>query len=153
MKMVSFIAKHRWARAQLIINNVQHRTYATDRIAWLGTNMDLISGFVLVLIAILTSIYVYFKYSYTYWKSRGIPYEEPSFPFGNIKGLGKTLHPGHFIKNLYDKYKPSGAKLCGVYFFANPNVVILDLDLVKSIMVKDFALFDSRGCWFSNQWV
>lgn len=107
--------------------------------------MDLISGFILVLIAILTTIYAYFKYSYTYWKSKGVPYEEPSIPYGNIKGLGSSIHPGDFIKNIYDKYKPTGAKLCGVYFFANPTAVILDLDLVKSILVKDFNSFDERG--------
>ena len=112
--------------------------------------MGLISGFLLILITILTSIYAYFKYSYTYWKSKGIPCDKPSIPFGNAKGLGSDINPGHFIKNLYDKYKPTGAKLCGVYFFTNPIAVILNLDLVKNIMVKDFAVFDERGLYAYN---
>lgn len=113
--------------------------------------MDLIGGFILGVIAILTSVYAYFKYSYTYWKSKGIPCDEPSIPFGNAKGLGANINPGHFIKNLYDKYKPTGAKLCGVYFFVKPTAVILDLDLVKSIMVKDFTSFDERGSYIHVQ--
>lgn len=109
--------------------------------------MDLISGFILVLITVLTSIYAYFKYSYMYWKSKGVPCDEPTFPYGNARGLGATINAGHFIKNLYDKYKPTGAKLCGVYFFANPTAVLLDLDLVKSVLVKDFTSFDERGLY------
>lgn len=109
--------------------------------------MDLISGFILVLMTILTSVYAYFKYSYTYWKSRGIPCDEPSIPYGNANGLGTNINPGHFIKNLYDKYKATGAKICGVYFFTKPTAVILDLDLVKSVLVKDFTNFDERGLY------
>lgn len=110
--------------------------------------MEVISVTILVLISILTLFYAYFKYSFEYWKARNIPYEEPLIPYGNIKTFGKTIHPSRFLKNVYDKYKPSGAKLCGLYFFARPVAVLLDLDLVKHVLVKDFNNFNDRGLYY-----
>lgn len=107
--------------------------------------MDLIGAIGLVLISLLSIFYAFFKYSFDYWKSRGVPCDEPSIPFGNIKELGKTIHTGQFSKNLYDKYKPTGAKLCGAYFFHRPVAILLDLELVKNVLVRDFSNFDERG--------
>lgn len=113
--------------------------------------MELIGALCLVLISIAALLYVYFKNAFEYWKSRDIPCEEPSIPYGTMKGFGKTIHPSLFIKRLYDKYKPSGAKLCGIYFFARPVAVLLDLDLVKHVMVKDFANFNERGIYYNEE--
>lgn len=108
-------------------------------------NMDLLGAIAIISISIVTAIYAFFKYSFQYWKSRGIPYDEPSIPYGNISGLGKVIHPSHFVKNAYDRHRSSGAKLCGVYFFARPVAILLDLELIKTILIKDFALFNERG--------
>lgn len=107
--------------------------------------MDFISGIVLVIISIISIWYGYFKYSFQYWKSRGVLCDEPSIPHGNTKTLGRVLHQGHFFKQIYDKYKAIGAKLCGVYVSTRPMAVILDLELVKNILVKDFNNFNERG--------
>lgn len=111
--------------------------------------MDLFSAIALVCISIGIGFYAFFKYSFQYWKFYGIPYDEPSIPFGNIKGLGEIIHPSQFMKNLYDKHKSSGAKMCGTYFFARPVAILLDLELTKTILVKDFVHFDERG-WFKH---
>lgn len=107
--------------------------------------MDWFGAIAIISISIVTIFCAFFKYSFQYWKSKGVPYEEPSIPYGNIKGFGKVISPSHFVKNIYDKYKSSGAKLCGIYFFAQPVAIILDLELVKAILIKDFAYFDDRG--------
>lgn len=115
--------------------------------------MELIGAILLVLITLVSIFYAFFKYSFDYWKSRGIPHDEPVIPFGNIKGLGKTLHTGQFSKRLYDKFKPTGAKLCGAYFFHRPIAIIIEIELVKTILVREFSNFDERGLFilFSNQ--
>ncbi|XP_031629400.1 cytochrome P450 6a9-like [Contarinia nasturtii] len=113
--------------------------------------MELISVSILVFISILTLLYAYFKYSFGYWKSKNVPYDEPSIPFGNIKNLGKTIHLTQFAKNAYDKYKPTGAKICGLYVFARPMALILDLDLVKSILIKDFSNFYEKGFYYNEE--
>lgn len=112
--------------------------------------MDLLSAIVLVFVSILTIVYGYFKYSFGYWKQRNVPYDEPSIPYGNIKGVEKTLHLSECVKRIYDKCKPSGAKLFGMYFFARPLAVLLDADLIKNVMIKDFDNFDERGI-YSNE--
>lgn len=107
--------------------------------------MELISSIVLVLISLLTGIYAYFKYSFQYWKRKGVHFDEPSFPYGNIWGLGTSMHQRKFTQRLYAKYKPSGAKLCGVYFFNVPVAILFDLEVIKGVLVRDFTNFDDRG--------
>lgn len=101
----------------------------------------------IIAISLILILYFFgiFKNPYAYWRSKGVPYEEPTFPYGNTKDFGKTIHPSSFFKNLYDKYKPTGAKICGAYFFHRPWVIILDIELVKNILVKDFKNFSERG--------
>lgn len=101
------------------------------------------------LVTIAGLIFAYFKVSFNYFKSRGIKILEPSFPFGNIRGFGKTIHPCVAVKNVYDKFKGT-EKLCGMYFFARPVVVILDLALVKNVLIKDFSNFVERGLYYNE---
>lgn len=109
--------------------------------------MDLINGFLLAVISIATIIYAYLKYTFSYWKYRNVPCDEPTIPYGNAKGLGKDIHIGKFIQNLYNKYKPTGVKFFGVYMSINPTAVIMDLELIKNILVKDFNIFNDRGLY------
>lgn len=107
--------------------------------------MEFLGAVIVVLISLLSIFYAFFKHSFDYWKSRGIPYDEPSIPFGNIRGLGRTIHTGQFSKNLYNKYKPTGALLCGAYFFHRPIAILIDLELIKNVLMRDFSNFDERG--------
>lgn len=111
----------------------------------------IISVSVLVFISLLTILYAYFKYSFEYWKLRNVPCDDnPSMPYGNIKNLGKTINRSNFTKNYYDKYKPTGEKICGLYFFSRPVALLLDLELVKNVLVKDFANFNDRGIYYNE---
>lgn len=83
----------------------------------------------------------------SYWKKINVPHIEPKIPYGNLEGVGEQFHVTYVIKNIYDKFKGTGAKLCGVYFYMRPIAIILDLDLIKNILVKDFANFTDRGLY------
>lgn len=104
---------------------------------------------ILIFVSLLL-LFGYFKYSFRYWKIKGIPHDEPIIPYGNTKELGKTIHPSQFTKSLYDKYKPTGAKICGTYFFTRPWAILLDLEVVRKVLVKDFDNFNERGSFFIN---
>lgn len=108
--------------------------------------MELISAFAVVLISFVTILYGYFKYSFQYWKSKNVPFDEPSIPFGNLKDKRPTQI--HFSEYFYNKYKNKGCKLCGMYFFARPLAILLDLDLIKDVLIKDFAYFPERGHYY-----
>lgn len=113
--------------------------------------MDPLSIIVFGFLSIVSIVYLYFKYSFGYWKSKGVPYDEPSIPFGSIAGVGKTLGMFEITKNIYDKFKPTRAKLCGAFFFARPIAILFDLELIKTVLIKDFSNFISRGAFYYNE--
>lgn len=99
----------------------------------------------------LISLFGYLKWIVLgYWKFRDVPHDKPIFFLSNKFNFSgqKINHPSIFFKNLYDKYKPTGAKICGTYFFTRPWAIILDRELVKNILVKDFHKFSDRGTYF-----
>lgn len=79
-----------------------------------------------------------------YWRRRGIPYEEPAFLLGNIKDVGTKRHLYEPLREVYDKFKGSGP-FCGFFLLVQPVAMVLDLDLAKNILIKDFHHFDNRG--------
>lgn len=112
--------------------------------------MNLLSCFAIVSISILTLLFLYVKFSFSYWKSRNVPYKEPIFPFGNVKGVGRTVHIGDLMQNIYKEFKGKH-RICGIYFITRPAAMILDLDLIKNILIRDFSNFDERGIYYNEK--
>lgn len=79
----------------------------------------------------------------------GVPYEEPEIPSGNVKGLGKTANMYEITDRLYRQFKGK-CKIYGMYLFVQPSAVVMDLDLIKTILVKDFNSFSDRD-FFHNE--
>lgn len=106
------------------------------------------------LISLLTIVslllYSYIKRSYSYWRSYGVPYNEPQFPYGNIAGLGKSLTFVEFTNSFYTQFK-NASPLCGLYFFTRPIAILFDLDLIKAVLVKDFATFNDRNFYYNDK--
>lgn len=113
--------------------------------------MEFVGASVIFLITILTVLYGYLEFSYKYWKSRGIPHDKPKTLYGNVEGFGTTVNQAVFTKKIYDKYKSTGAKLAGLYFFIRPIALLLDLDLIKHVLVKDFNNFNDRGIYYNEK--
>ncbi|XP_059618287.1 probable cytochrome P450 6d5 [Phlebotomus argentipes] len=111
-------------------------------------NMALIFDSVLLDIAALLSfcavgLYFYFKHIYSYWDRRNVKSIKPVIPFGNIKDaiLLKTT----FAENFVDIYNSTDEPVIGVYAINQPGLMIRDIHLVRSIMIKDFQYFHDRG--------
>ncbi|XP_058819736.1 cytochrome P450 6a8-like [Topomyia yanbarensis] len=104
--------------------------------------------FYFVLLAVSLAFY-WVGRRYAYWKQRGVPYVEPSFPFGNITQMRKR-HIALLMQDAYLQLKDCGKKFGGVFFFINPVAIILDLDFAKDVFVKDFQYFHDRGV-YSNE--
>lgn len=102
------------------------------------------------IIAIPTAIYLFYKRSFSYFSSRKIPHVQPSFPFGNVKGIGRTAQMGQMIQHFYDRFKAID-KVCGVYFFAQPVYILCDLDVIKDVLVKNFNQFHDRGLYHNER--
>jgi len=87
-------------------------------------------------------LYCYFKSKYTYWKSRGVPYKEPTFPLGNIFDSVRSGEPaGKYIAKLYNEFR---GPYFGFFAFAQPFLVLKDPDIIKRVLIKDFHIFPNR---------
>ncbi|XP_062552473.1 probable cytochrome P450 6a14 [Armigeres subalbatus] len=98
----------------------------------------------------LTLAVLWVRKRYSYWKERGIPYSEPSFPAGNIRGVGRTQHLSTQMQRCYNELKGKGP-VGGVFFFINPVALATDLDLIKNVLVKDFQYFHDRSIYHNEK--
>lgn len=89
----------------------------------------------------------YYKWSFLYFKRKNIPYKEPSFPLGNIS-LKKPFFIA--IDDVYKKIKQVGEKHAGFYILTKPFYMIIDPDIIRKVLAKDFSHFVDRGI-FSNE--
>ncbi|KAF5298399.1 hypothetical protein FQR65_LT01177 [Abscondita terminalis] len=48
---------------------------------------------------------------------------------------------GEVLAEIYTEFKKKRRKYAGFYFLYKPNLIIIDLDLIKTIMTKDFNYF------------
>lgn len=102
--------------------------------------------FLTLVIGVVTVLYLYLRHKMNYWKDRGIPCMEPSLLLGNLDGVGEKIHNNVNVQLVYEKFK-IGNKFCGYFLLQSPRLIILDLDLIKNILIKDFNNFVDRGVY------
>jgi len=89
---------------------------------------------------LLWALYWYLTMTYDYWKKKGIYYKEPTIIFGNIKD--RLLFRKSFHENQRDVYMSfKGHKFAGLFEGRRPRLIVLDPELIKHIMVRDFQHF------------
>ncbi|KAJ8913636.1 hypothetical protein NQ315_007353 [Exocentrus adspersus] len=98
----------------------------------------------------LAVIYTYFKWKYQYWKWRNVPYFEPTIPFGSLGNPFTTAFEEELV-NIYQKAKARGWKYCGLYTLQMPLLLIIDWDLVRRVLSKDFQYFSDRGTYTNEK--
>ncbi|XP_058794364.1 cytochrome P450 6A1-like [Phymastichus coffea] len=112
---------------------------------------EYLSTAIVIVTTIFVIVYLYFKYiSFNYWKKLNVPYESPSFPFGNVPisyFLG-YLPIGDLVKATYDRFKKH--PFHGIYIFHKPILVVNDPELVKIVLIRDFSKFIDRG-WYHDE--
>lgn len=110
-----------------------------------------LSSILLCVSTFLTIIFLYFKFSFQYWESKKVPSVEASIPFGSSPNPFWSKKP--LFEQLYSFYrdlKTKNAKHFGMYLFAKPVYVPMDLELVKSVLTKDFSNFSDRGVYVNE---
>ncbi|XP_013117658.2 cytochrome P450 6a8 [Stomoxys calcitrans] len=95
-------------------------------------------------IGLCTLVYGWMKSRMLYWRRRGIPYEDPDFLVGNTKGIGTHKHMRQTLREFYRKFKASGP-FGGFFFMLQPVAIVLDMDLVENILIKDCHAFDNNN--------
>lgn len=95
-------------------------------------------------------IYLYLRHKFSYFDRHGIlGIKKNSWVFGNLNDLGKR--PIYeMIHDKYIEFKGRGA-IGGLYFFTEPAYLIMDPNILKDIMVKDFDYFHDRGVFVDEK--
>lgn len=107
--------------------------------------------FVAALATVILFVYLKVQKNYKYWSDRGILHDTPKFFMGSLIGLGKTRSLTEIVRYYYVKYHNSGLPFVGFYVFFRPTAFIIDLDLVKNILVKDFNYFCERDLYYNEK--
>lgn len=101
----------------------------------------ILSTTVIVLVSIL--IHLKLKEKYSYWKYKGVIHEEPSFLFGSYRNYAlQKEYIGYVVQKICAKYP--NEPFIGAYFGTEPVIIVKDLELVKTVMAKEFNHFNSR---------
>jgi cytochrome P450 family 6 len=107
--------------------------------------------FFLTLFVILISLVAFMIHRrFKTFERDGFIYDQPKFPFGNLNNIKIGNHPAQIIQKLYLKFKGK-SPVAGIFFFLQPNVLILDLDVVKDILIRNFDNFRNRGLYFNER--
>uniref|UniRef100_A0A1I8QBH3 Cytochrome P450 n=1 Tax=Stomoxys calcitrans TaxID=35570 RepID=A0A1I8QBH3_STOCA len=101
-----------------------------------------ILGLIVVIVLIL-----YLISFHTYWQRRGVCQLTPLPLVGNYQGLGSSYHFRDVNQHLYNHFKSKGQAFGGIYVFMKRAALMVDLDLIKQILIKDFANFPDRGVY------
>lgn len=106
---------------------------------------------ILALIALaFLLLYVWKQHVYTFWSKRGFVSAPTSFPFGNLKGFGTKIPAAIGFDRLYKDFKGK-AKVLGLYFFLSPTLLVIDIELVKNVFIRDFTSFHDRGFYYNKE--
>uniref|UniRef100_A0A1L8EFJ0 Putative cytochrome p450 n=1 Tax=Haematobia irritans TaxID=7368 RepID=A0A1L8EFJ0_HAEIR len=93
---------------------------------------------------------LYLKKKHSYWQSLGIACEEPHFIFGNLWGIQTKRGFWEVWEQYYNRFKGTGP-FAGFYWFFKPAVFVLDIELIKQILIKDFSNFTDRGFYHNEK--
>lgn len=107
-----------------------------------------------VLIAIFTLIFLlvsFIKYRHGYWSRRNVPFLKPSLILGNLEGLVGGQSVGIITAKFYKELKNRDVKFGGAFLLTNPVLVLVDLDLIKSVMSRDSQYFINRGVYYNEK--
>ncbi|XP_065214692.1 probable cytochrome P450 6a20 isoform X2 [Planococcus citri] len=106
--------------------------------------MYLFATLFLLLTTVFLYLYWFFKKSFEFFDQCGIPWDKDHSFFGSMKDV--LLKRKTFLDLYLERYERlKSYKFVGIYNLHQPQIMINDPDLVKTILVKDFAHFHDRG--------
>ncbi|XP_055604242.1 probable cytochrome P450 6a14 [Uranotaenia lowii] len=106
-------------------------------------------GFLLASGAIaLTALLIYLRNRQQFWAKRNFPCApNPHLIYGHSKGQITEKHAVDINRKLYREFRDRGLSFGGVNFFMVPAVLIVDPEMVKTVLVRDFHVFHDRGIY------
>lgn len=94
--------------------------------------------------------YVWLKRRYNFWASRNFLQGDAIFPFGSYSGIGSKYTTFEVYGKYYKRFKGK-AKIVGLYSFFTPELMVIDPELIREILVKEFQHFSTRGMYYNKE--
>ncbi|XP_037713957.1 uncharacterized protein LOC119549770 [Drosophila subpulchrella] len=109
----------------------------------------------LLVLGLLVLLIIAARYQRDYWRYLNIPHERPKKLWPIIRqimtqSLSTDAMKANHYSAIYNKFKGSGP-FCGFYALLQPRALILDRELIRQIMIKDFWNFNDRGLYCNQK--
>ncbi|XP_048767814.2 cytochrome P450 3A14-like [Ostrea edulis] len=91
-----------------------------------------VPGWLLTIFLLILSLYLYSKYKLSFWSRLGVPHPKPTLFLGHAKQMKDGI--GEFDLKMLTKYD----RVVGTYSLHRPALLILDPELTRDILIKDF---------------
>ncbi|XP_017026619.1 probable cytochrome P450 6d5 [Drosophila kikkawai] len=104
---------------------------------------------IVLLIGAVTLLYVYLKWTFSYWDRKGFPSTGVSIPFGALDSVRRGKRS--FGMAIYDMYNSTKEPVIGMYLTLRPALLVREAQLAHDILVKDFASFHDRGVYVDEE--
>ncbi|KAL7026328.1 hypothetical protein ACKWTF_013861 [Chironomus riparius] len=112
--------------------------------------MGIILGIFVSFIIFCTLAYQWIQKRLRFWSDRGFLQDNPSFPLGNLSGVGTKRTNTENLDYFYKKFKGKTPAV-GLYNFLSPVILPIEPELVKNILVRDFNSFHDRGLFYNKE--
>lgn len=111
--------------------------------------MDFICSILLIGVTVCIG-FLYIKRKQNYWFRHGIPSVELNSLSDLLKWSNEKERLPQRLASIYRNYKGK-YPMVGLYFYLNPALLALDLDLIRNILIKDFQYFQDRGMFYNEK--
>ncbi|XP_062537867.1 uncharacterized protein LOC134206193 [Armigeres subalbatus] len=113
--------------------------------------MDIITLVLAVFTCLSGFVYYFLRREQQQWSRLGVPIaKNPHLLYGNVRGIFQKEPSCEVLQRLYWEFKRRGLKLGGIMNFFQPAVLVVDPEISKSILVKDFHKFHNRGLFVDS---
>ncbi|XP_046661559.1 probable cytochrome P450 6a14 [Homalodisca vitripennis] len=115
----------------------------------MGILTSLLLGTTIMLMALFFGLVFYVIYVNRYFKKRGIPFDIPPLSLTSI--ISTTPIQKSFTNMLAELYaKHNGHKVVGFLSLWKRKVLIVDRNVIRDVLVKDFDRFQDRGLYYNK---
>lgn len=102
-------------------------------------------------VTVVLLLWYYLKKKTQYWLDRGVPFVKPELLIGNLRGIATEVQAGERWQACYNELKDQKSPIGGVFMFTSPTALVLDLDLLRNVFVKDFQHFRNHGTYVNEK--
>ncbi|XP_029178682.1 probable cytochrome P450 6a13 [Nylanderia fulva] len=139
----SIFLEERISRKDLLERSVSF--IVSDRSVYLPQKKEMAIALVSLILVALVALYFYLTKNYDYWQKRNVPCADGALPgvghFWNVITMKTTF--SECCRKIYNNNR--NRSMIGIYNFRSPALMVLDPELVKTVMQTSFSNFHENG--------